>query len=296
MAARAQGQGPLTCRYCVNGWQTFHKYSTFRAHLRVHHQISTFDRQNLSLFQTYPGSIASVEFEAPRQPRSREGSSRNREGTSRNQQTAVPQENVQGQAPVLSTQLDVSAIEKSIADGACIPIRVNLIMVLIQMLLLLHFPGFEKGLKTVLRSIHSYLGPVPVPVVEPPSTNVQLSVPNIAEQTVDGVPEQQVHLDFGRISKAIDFNTGAPLIVVEPPCDQVPKTEERSTSVEGNSVPTSQADTESAEAVVDPESPEVALNAPDANDSDVIIEGEYVLNADGTTMEVCEKDGEFTAI
>lgn len=163
------------------------------------------------------------------------------------------------------------------------------------MLFLLFSLGFEKGLKSVLRSIHSYLGPVPMPLVKPNRQDVQLSEPVTADGSASGVPQKQVHLDFGRISKAIDFNTGAPLYIVEPMRDQPPLNAGVS-STEGHPIRIDQVDEVSAEVMEHTVSPENPPNEPDADDSDVIIAGEYKLNEDGTTMETREKDGKFTTI
>lgn len=108
MSNRSVTRGPLTCRLCPNEWLTFTKYSTFRAHLRAHHQITTFDRKDLVLYQTRPGSAAQVEFDPPRQSRSQE------------RFTAQAGNVAQANAAVPVQQLDVQAVENSIATGMLI--------------------------------------------------------------------------------------------------------------------------------------------------------------------------------
>lgn len=74
--------------------------------MRVHHQMGVFDKKDLPLYQTYPGSLALVEYDLPRAARPQE----------RSQDAASTRSVSQVESPGIS-QLNVGAIEQSIATG-----------------------------------------------------------------------------------------------------------------------------------------------------------------------------------
>lgn len=159
MSSRGQ-KGPLTCRLCPNEWITFTKYNSFRAHMRVHHQMGVFDKKELPLYQTYPGSLALVEYDLPRAARPQERS-----------QDAASNRSVTQVDALGSSQLNVGAIEQSIAAGKW---KIYLVSTYDNdQRLTLCFTGLERGIGAILQTLQGFMA----------SQNVQV-LPHSSSHTI----------------------------------------------------------------------------------------------------------------